>query len=159
MTITIIAAMADNRVIGKGNATPWHIPADLARFKELTLGHTIIMGHKTFASIGHPLPGRKIIILSRQRNLKIEGCLVVENMQAALDLSRETEELFICGGGEIYRLALNLADRIFLTVVHGNFSGDTYFPELPPEFKEVFREEVPDNHHPCTFIEYRKVAH
>ena len=156
MIITIIAAMAENRTIGQNNAIPWQLPADLTRFKALTMGHPVIMGRKTYESIGRPLPGRKTIIVTRQPDYRAKGCLVTLDLQSALDLAEGTDEVFICGGGELYRQALPLANRVYLTVVHKEFDGDTFFPELSPEFDEVARETLSVSPLPCTFIEYRK---
>lgn len=155
MFITIIAAMADNRVIGKDGAIPWHVPADLARFKSLTTGHPVIMGRKTFASIGRPLPGRLNIILSLQEKYQPEGCLVARSPEEALALAGAADEVFICGGGEVYRKMLPLANRIDLTVVHLEAEGDTFFPALPDDFVEMAREECASDP-PCTFIRYER---
>ena len=137
MIISIIAAMAENRVIGINGRLPWHLPTDLARFRELTMGHPVIMGRKTFETIGKPLPGRTNVVVSRQQDYHCENCIVASNLNEALASVRDAPEIFICGGGEIYRLALPMADRIYLTTVHENSIGDTTFPEIPPTFKEV----------------------
>lgn len=141
MTVTLIAAMAENRVIGKEGAIPWHLPDDLARFKSITLGHPVVMGRKTFESIGRPLPGRLNIVLSRQQEYAPAGCLVARSLADALTLAGDAAELFVCGGGELYRQALPLADRVLLTIVEGEFAGDTTFPELSADFAETAREE------------------
>lgn len=142
MTVTIIAAMAENRVIGKNGAMPWHLPDDLARFRAITMGHPVIMGRRTFASIGRPLPGRLNIVLTRQEGFSPDGVAVARTFAEALELAGPAEEVFICGGGEVYREALPLADRILLTVVHRPFEGDTTFPEIPADFVETAREEA-----------------
>jgi dihydrofolate reductase len=155
--ISLIAAMADNRVIGRGNAIPWHIPADLKRFKAVTLGHPVIMGRKTFESIGGPLPGRKTLILTKSRSYRAEGSEIFHSLRDALDACAGAGEVFICGGGEVYREALPLASRIYLTVVHMDVDGDTMFPEIPYDFKEVEREEMTgDGAIPCSFILYER---
>jgi len=141
MTITIVAAMAENRVIGKEGAMPWHLPDDLARFKSITMGHPVIMGRRTFEAIGRPLPGRLNIVLTRREGYAPEGVAVARSLHEALDLAGSAGEVFICGGGEVYREALPLADRVHLTVVRGPFGGDTTFPELPADFVEMAREE------------------
>lgn len=141
MTVTIIAAMAENRVIGKEGAMPWHLPDDLARFRAITLGHPVIMGRKTFDSIGRPLPGRLNIVLTRQEGYAPAGVAVARTLAEALALAGSAGEVFICGGGEVYREALPLADRIHLTVIHRPYGGDTTFPELPAAFVETGREE------------------
>ncbi|GLI37443.1 dihydrofolate reductase [Geobacter hydrogenophilus] len=141
MTVTVIAAMAENRVIGKEGAMPWHLPDDLARFKAITMGHPVIMGRKTFEAIGRPLPGRLNIVLTRQEGYAPAGAAVARTLAEALALAGPVGEVFICGGGQVYREALPLADRIHLTVIHHAFGGDTTFPELPADFEETSREE------------------
>jgi dihydrofolate reductase len=130
MTISIIVAVAENQVIGFDNHLLWHISEDLKRFKCLTLGHHVIMGRKTYESVGKPLPGRINIVISRQENLAIEGCLVAKSLEEALELAKQDSELFIIGGGDIYKQALPIADKIYFTRVHAGFPGDTFFPEL-----------------------------
>ncbi len=142
MIISLIAAMAENRIIGKDGAIPWHIPEDLKRFRELTWGHKIIVGRKTFESIGRPLPGRTTIILTRQLEYRAEGCMVVHDLAAALAACGSADEVFVCGGAEVYREAMPVADRIYLTVVHGSFPGDTLFPEVPDYFVEESRRQL-----------------
>lgn len=142
MIISLIAAMAENRVIGSHGAIPWKLPEDLRRFRSITMGHPVIMGRKTFESIGRPLPDRRNIILTRNPGFTAEGCLVVNSLQAALAVCGEADEVFICGGGEVFRESLPLASRIFLTVVHINVEGDTFFPPIPEDFLEVQREKV-----------------
>jgi dihydrofolate reductase len=142
MIISLIAAMSENRVIGRRNAIPWSIPSDLKRFSEITMGHPVIFGRKTFESIGRPLEGRKNIILTGQRNYRIEGVSVVHRLADAFSLCSNEDEVFICGGGSLYQEAISRADRIYLTVVHGVYAGDTFFPEIPAEFTEISREEV-----------------
>lgn len=127
--ITLIAACSENRVIGADGSLIWHIPEDLKRFKKLTLGNPIIMGRKTFESIGKALPGRTNIILTRDKNFKADGCLVYNKMSDVLEIF-EKNNIFVIGGGEIYKQFLDKADRIELTLIHRNFEGDTYFPEI-----------------------------
>ena len=155
MIISIIAAMAENRVIGRGGAIPWDIPADRRRFRELTMGHPIIMGRKTFESIGRPLSGRRNIVLSRRPEYRREGCCVVHSLADALAASAGADEVFICGGEELYQLALPLADRIYLTVVHKLCAGDAYFPPIPAEFIETERLDA-SFEALCTFILYQR---
>lgn len=128
MRISIVAAMGANRAIGLGNGLPWRMPADLKYFKSLTMGHHLIMGRKTFDTVGKPLPGRPTIVVSRQRSLGIDGVTVANSLDQALNLVKEVEEVFIAGGAEIYRLALDVADRIYLTLIHHSFDADTFFP-------------------------------
>jgi dihydrofolate reductase len=153
--ISIIAAMTDNRVIGRDNAIPWHIPADMQRFRAITMGHPLIMGRKTFESIGRPLPGRKTVILTRSPDYRAEGCAVVHGLGEALDECRGADEVFICGGGEVFREAMPLASRIYLTVVHIDVEGDTYFPDIPGEFAEAVRENI-EGTIPFSFILYER---
>ena len=132
--------MTENRVIGRNGTIPWDLPEDRRHFRELTMGHPVIMGRKTFESIGRPLPGRTTIILSRQRSFPAEGCLVVHDLDAALMAASGNSEIFICGGGELYREALPRAARLYLTIVHMSVDGDTFFPEIPAgEFMEAVR--------------------
>ena len=127
--ISLIAAMANNRVIGKDNQMPWHLPADLAHFKAVTLGKPIIMGRKTYASIGRPLPGRTNIILSRDTNYKVEGCECVSSLDEAIKLVNDVEEIMIIGGGHLYSQTLPLANKLYLTFIDLDVDGDTQFPE------------------------------
>ena len=144
MILSIIAAMAENRVIGRDGVIPWDLPEDRRRFRELTMGHPVIMGRATFESIGHPLPGRKNIVLTNQPGFPAEGCVVVNDLPSAFAACDGSSEVFICGGGEIYRQTLPLADRLFLTILHMKAAGDVFFPELPAgEFEETERRTVP----------------
>lgn len=124
--------MAENGVIGRGGQLPWRLAADLKRFKQLTMGHTLIMGRKTWESIGRPLPGRGMVVISRQAGYAAEGADVVANLDRALKIAAEAgdEEAFVIGGAEIYRLAIPHADRIYLTLVLAEVEGDTRFPEV-----------------------------
>ena len=144
MIISIIAAMAENRVIGRGNEMPWDIPSELHQFKERTMGHPVIMGRKTFESIGHPLPGRTNIIISGQQEFAPEGCIVVRDLQAAITAGEGASEVFICGGESVFREAITLADRIYLTIIDEEFEGDTVGPEIPDDFVEVQRQLFED---------------
>lgn len=156
--IASIFAMSRNRVIGKDNQLPWHLPADLKYFKSLTVGHPIIMGRKTFESIGRPLPQRTSIVITRQLDYAPAGCLVVHTLADALAAGRKIhEDVFIIGGAEILRLALPYLDAMHLTLIHQTFEGDTFYPELDPaEWHEVARQDFePDekNHYAYSFIE------
>jgi dihydrofolate reductase len=128
--ISIIAAVADNGVIGAGNALPWRLPEDLKRFKALTMGHTLVMGRKTFDSIGRALPGRTTIVVTRDRAWHREGVIVAHDLEEAL--SRASGEIFIAGGGEIYAQTLARAERLYITHVHRAVEGDTHFPAIDP---------------------------
>jgi dihydrofolate reductase len=158
MIISIIAAMAENRVIGRGNDMPWEIPSELRRFKEITMGHPVIMGRKTFESIGHPLPGRRNIIISRQQDYSPGEAIIVPDLQAALAASAGADEVFICGGDTVYREAMLLADRIYLTVIDEEFDGDSFFPEIPDDFVEVRRTRVEDDVLPYDTILYERTG-
>ncbi|MCP2044602.1 dihydrofolate reductase [Pontibacter sp. HSC-36F09] len=133
--IAIVVAIAQNNVIGKDNQLIWHLPADLRHFKQKTMGHPMIMGRKTFESIGKPLPGRTTIIVTRQEDYKAEGCIVVNSVEEAIAKGKEldSEQVSIVGGAEIYKQALSFVDTIYLTKVHHDFDGDTFFPELKEE--------------------------
>ena len=135
MLISIVVAVSENGVIGKDNQLLWRLPDDLKRFKKLTLGHPIIMGRKTFDSIGKPLPGRTSIVITRNRNFSMEDVIVVHNIEEAIEEAAklETEETFIIGGGELYSSTLAIADRLYVTEVNTIISGDTYFNITDPE--------------------------
>jgi dihydrofolate reductase len=156
MIISIIAAMSDDRVIGRAGKLPWSIPADLAHFRSITTGHTVVMGRRTYEAIGHPLAGRKNIVLSRGGGT-IEGCQVVRSLREAIEAVAGDEELFICGGAELYREAFPLSQRIYLTLVHGSYQGDVYFPEIPDSFLELQRVERKDLTPPLSFLVFEKV--
>ncbi len=156
MIISLIAAMAENRVIGRGNTIPWDLPEDRKRFREITMGHPVIMGRKTFESIGRPLPGRKTVVLTRSRDYRTEGCAVAHSLQQALAECAGADEVFVCGGGEVYREAMPLASRIYLTIVHRVVEGDAHFPYIPGDFIETAREEMAETTIPCTFALYER---
>lgn len=132
MNISIIVAFADQRVIGAGNNLLWHLPDDLKNFRRITLGHFIIMGRKTWDSIGKPLSGRTNLVITRNSELVIDQVLVFYSLDKAIEYGRkeEQEEVFIIGGEQIYRQAFPLADKLYVTRVHGSFKGDAYFPEI-----------------------------
>ncbi len=139
---TIVVAISENNAIGKDNQLLWHLPADLKHFKTITSGHTIIMGRKTYDSIGKPLPNRRNIVVTRQTDLKLEGIEVVNSLDEALALCKDENEVFVIGGAEIYRQALPLVHKIELTRVHQEFEADVFFPELDNEiWKEVWKED------------------
>lgn len=161
-TLTLIAAAAENNAIGKNNTLIWHLRDDLHRFKSLTSGHCIIMGRKTFESFSKPLPNRTHIVITNQKNYKVpHGVIVVHNMDDALDAALEDKQPYVIGGGEIYKQALPLADKIELTRVHDTFEADTFFPEINLlEWKETFSKFHPkdeQNDHEYTFITYERI--
>ena len=139
---SMIAAVSENNVIGKDGQLPWHIPEDLQRFKKLTTGHTLVMGRKTYDAIGRPLPDRRTIVLSKDKDLKIEGSTVAHSVEEVLELTKEEKEVFIAGGAEIYEQFMPYVSKIYLTIVHSDFEGDTYFPMIPVDFIETESEEV-----------------
>lgn len=154
--ISIIAAVARNRVIGQDGTVPWHIPADLRRFRELTMGHTILMGRKTFESIGKPLPGRRCVVLTRHSGYTAAGCMVAGSIAEALTLCGEAAELFVAGGADLYAQTLPIAGRLYISHVDIDAEGDTRFPEIPMhEFSEV-RRELLSMDPPCTLIVYER---
>lgn len=129
MIISAVVAIAENHAIGKNNQLLWYLPNDLKHFKQITSGHTVIMGRKTYESVGKPLPNRRNIIITRQK-IEIAGCEVVNSVEAALALCTGENEAFIIGGAEIYKLALPLTNRIYLTIVHHSFEADAFFPPI-----------------------------
>ncbi|MCC8035206.1 MAG: dihydrofolate reductase, partial [Rikenellaceae bacterium] len=134
--ISIIVAVARNGVIGGKNKLLWHISEDLRRFKAITYGHPVVMGRKTFESLGGPLPGRTNVVITRNPSYAVEGCTVVSSLEEAAGLFPSAEEVFIVGGGEIYRQAMASADRLYITKVHRDYQGDTTFPEIDPKIWE-----------------------
>ena len=155
--INIIVATSKNRVIGNNNSLIWKLPADLKRFKQITTGNTIVMGRKTYESIGKPLPNRRNIIITRDTNYLVDNCEIVNSLEEALMLCNN--DCFIIGGGEIYKQSIDIADKIYLTLVQEDFEGDTYFPEIGKEWTKVIREDFePDekNAHKYSFINYEK---
>ena len=133
--------MASNRAIGINNTLPWRIPEDLKHFKKLTMGHHLIMGRKTFDSIGRPLPGRTTVVVSRDRNLKIDGCIVAHSLQDAIASCASDPQIFVVGGADVYAQALGLADTLLITEIQQEIAGDAWFPEFDrSEWLEVSRE-------------------
>ncbi len=132
MIISFIAAVSENNVIGKDNKLPWHLPTDMKYFKNITWAMPVIMGRKSFEALGKPLKGRRNIVITRNKNWKAEGVEIVPSIDQAITLAAQTDakEIFITGGAEIFQAALPSADRIYLTLVHGNFDGDAFFPEM-----------------------------
>lgn len=154
--ISLIAAVADNGVIGVDNTLPWHLPDDLRYFKELTTGHAIIMGRRNYESIGRPLPKRHNIVVTRNADYQAPGCTVVRSIDEAFAAAADDPEIFVIGGGEIYQQSLSRADRLYLTLVHTKPAGDAHFPDFARDaWREISRREHPadDRHaHPFTFV-------
>lgn len=159
MKISFIAAISINRVIGRDNKIPWHLSEDLKRFKNLTLGHPVIMGRKTFESIGRPLPKRINIVITRDESYSPEGVEVTHSIEEAIELAKQkegSEEIFIIGGGQIYSQSMHLADKLYLTIVDQEVEGDVFFPDYS-EFKKVtFEQEGEENNLRYKFIDLEK---
>jgi dihydrofolate reductase len=151
--MSIIAAVGRNNVIGKGNKLPWNLPADLKHFKELTLGKPIIMGQRTFESIGKPLPGRTNIVLSLDENFKPPGCVIAHSIDEALRITEGAKEVMIAGGASVYKQFLPLANKMYLTLIDADFEGDAYFPEFNWEDWEVVEKigNQPDEKNPYKY--------
>ena len=158
--ITIIAAIANNNALGKDNDLIWHLPADLKRFKKVTSGHHILMGRNTFESIGKPLPNRTSVIITRKNDYFKDGCMVANSIEEAIELSKEDSEIFIIGGAQIYKQAIesNLVDKLDITLVHHEFEADVFFPEIDMNiWKEGLREDfIADekNKYDYSFVSY-----
>jgi dihydrofolate reductase len=141
MRVALVAAMAENRVIGRANRLPWRLSGDLKHFKSLTMGKPVIMGRSTWQSIGKPLPGRTNIVVTHDRSYRAPGCRVVHSIDEALTAGTGCEEVMVIGGAELYRQTLQRADRIYLTLVRAEVQGDTWFPEIDPrQWRELERE-------------------
>ncbi|HEY9559320.1 MAG TPA: dihydrofolate reductase [Anseongella sp.] len=160
MNLSILAAKAANNVIGKSNQLIWHMPADLKHFRELTTGSTVIMGRKTFESIGKPLPNRHNIVVTRQKDYPAPGCEVVGSLDEAVQISHQEENVFILGGGEIYRQSMEIAGTLYITEIHATFEGDTFFPPIDTAvWVETFREDHEANEkypYDFSFVTYQR---
>jgi len=146
LIISLIVAMDEQGGIGHHGGLPWRLSTDMKRFKAITMGHHLIMGRKTYETIRRPLPGRTMIIITRNKAYHADGCIIAESLDEALRLAEESGEgeVLVIGGGEIYRQALPFVNRIYLTTVHAHVPADVFFPELNlEEWKEIWREEVP----------------
>ncbi len=158
MILSLIAAMASNRVIGNKGDIPWKIPGEQKMFKEITLGHTVIMGRKTYETLGKPLPGRTNIVVTRQTAYQAPDCLIAHDLAVAIQVCTQDEnEAFICGGGQLYHAALPMADRIYLTVIPKEIPGDTYFPEISEAEFEMIKSELIDGVEPYSFYIYERI--
>ncbi len=153
MRLSIIVAMDDNQLIGKDNALPWHLPADLGYFKKTTTGKTVLMGRKTYESIGRPLPNRRNVIVSRNVDFQAKGCEVVGSINAALELAKNDDEVMIMGGASFYEQMLPDVDRLYITQIEGKYEGDAHFPIFDrSEFAESFKEShQPDEKNKHTY--------
>lgn len=158
--LSVIAAVADNQAIGLDNGLPWHLPEDLKHFRSLTMGHHIIMGRKTYESLGRLLPGRTTVIVTRQKDYCVEGAIMAGSLEEAVSHCGNDEEVFVIGGAEIYKVALPAADRLYLTEVHGEFPADAFFPQYDKAaWRETARERlVSDNGQAFSFVVYERQA-
>lgn len=160
--LTLIAAVARNGVIGRDGGIPWRIPGDLPRFKRITMGHPVIMGRRTWESLGRPLPGRRNLVISRAPDLALPGAEVYPSLRAALDACAGSAEVFVIGGTDAYREALPLAQRLLLTEIDADIEGDAYFPPFDrSHWREVAREEHParaDNPLAFAYVDYERVG-
>ncbi len=159
--VALVAAMDQGRLIGRGGRLPWHLPADLRHFKRLTLGKPIVMGRRTWESLGRPLPGRENIVVSTTLGADEPGCVVVRSLDQALAAGSRHPEVMVIGGAALYAQSLPLAARMYLTLVDGRFEGDTFFPRYDPEaWRETAAEARPadgENPHPCRFVTLERV--
>jgi dihydrofolate reductase len=167
MKISLIAAISENRVIGRDNALPWHIPEDLKRFKEITKGHPVIMGRKTYESIGRLLPNRINIIITRDSEYTVDGAVIVHSLEDAMneaskprtmnqELRTDKDEAFVIGGGQIFEQAITIAEKLYLTVVHTEIEGDAFFPDYS-EFSTVVEKRDSHNEmYSYTFLDLEK---
>lgn len=162
MKITIIAAVANNHVIGAENRLLWHLPADLQHFKKLTLGHTMVMGRKTFESIGKPLPGRRTIVVTRKKDFDALGGEVAHSLKEAFNLAGKREEIFVVGGADIYQQTIDLPQThtLFITRVFASFEGDAFFPDVDPQkwqlVERTDRKADEKNIFNMTFLTYKR---
>ncbi len=159
--ISFIVAMDRNRVIGNDNGLPWKLPADLAHFKKITTGHTVIMGRKTFESIGRPLPNRTNVVLTRNKHFAAEQCIVIHSVAEAFALMEKKEdEYFVIGGSHLYQLFLPYVQRMYITLIHEEFEGDTFFPDVDMSNWQLISKEKgkkdAQNRHDYEFLVYEK---
>lgn len=162
MRVSLIAAVAENGVIGRNNALPWRLPADLRRFRRITMGHPIVMGRRSYEAIGRPLPGRTNIVVTRRSDYTAPGCTVVHSLDEALARAAGAPETFVIGGAQLYAEALPRAHRLYLTRVHAEIPGDTLFPPVDwSPWREIEREHHeadPEHAHAYTFITFERIA-
>ena len=164
MLISLLVSISENNVIGKDNKIPWHISSDLKRFKRLTMGHHIIMGRKTYESIGKPLPGRTMIVLSKEQHSNQSSIIWAHSLQNALEIAKKAgdDEAFIIGGAAIFKLAMPMAHKLYLTRVHAIVAGDTFFPQFDSsKWLLVNKATYPSSEqdeYPFTYLDYRKIS-
>ena len=159
-SLSIISAMDENRLIGRDNALPWHLPADLAFFKKTTLNKPILMGRKTYESIGRPLPGRRNIIISRDEHYQVDGCDSANSIAQALEMVKNQPEAMLIGGASLYQQTLEIAEKLYITFIHDAFDGDAWFPEID---QNIWVESSRENHnadeknpHNYSFVTYSR---
>ena len=161
MLLSIIVAFDKNQLIGSNNNLPWHLPADLKHFKSITMGHHMIMGRKTFESIGKPLPGRVSVVVTRNKDYVMEGCHVVYSIEDAIKFCENEEEVFIIGGAEIFEYTMPLAAKLYVTQIHHEFEGDTWFPEIWGNEWELISKQLhpadDKNEYAYSFLSYRRI--
>jgi len=157
--ISIIVAMSENSVIGLNNQLPWHISEDLKNFKKTTLNHCVIMGRKTYESIGKPLKDRRNIVISRSKSLLIDGVEVVNSLDKAISIVDDSSEIFIIGGEQIYTISLPIATHLYVTKVNGDYNGDAFFPDyIQDEWNEISREDlISESNLKFSFLKYEKI--
>ena len=157
--ISIIVAMSENSVIGLNNQLPWHISEDLKNFKKTTLNHCVIMGRKTYESIGKPLKDRRNIVISRSKSLLIDGVEVVNSLDRAISIVDDSSEIFIIGGEQIYTISLPIATHLYVTKVNGDYNGDAFFPDyIQDEWNEISREDlISESNLKFSFLKYEKI--
>jgi dihydrofolate reductase len=153
----IIVAIARNGVIGRNGQLPWHLPSDLKHFKKTTMNYPIVMGRKTFESIGRPLPGRDNIVLTRDTSLSLSGCIVVHSIQDALDTCKDEEKVFIIGGADIFNISLPFTDTIIVTALEREVDGDIYFHEIDPAIFKQTESARYDIEEPYSIIRYERI--
>lgn len=154
--ISLIVAVAKNNVIGNNGIIPWKIKGEQKRFKELTVGKTIIMGRKSFEEIGKPLPNRKTILISNTKHIELENCTTVSSFMEALDVAKDEDEIFIAGGGQVYKESFPYADRIYITVIDKTINGNIYFPEISDkDFVKIYEEWI-EGEIPYTYYTYER---
>jgi dihydrofolate reductase len=163
MIVSIVAALSTNNVIGRNNRLPWHVSADLKRFKSLTVGHHLLIGRKTFESLDRPLPGRTIVVITRDRNFAADGVLTAPSVERAIELARLDPEVFIGGGAQIFEQTIHRADRMYLTRIHTELEGDAFFPEFDDVTEWILvdvehHEADEKNDYPYSFLTYERGA-
>ncbi|MDH3859059.1 MAG: type 3 dihydrofolate reductase [Gammaproteobacteria bacterium] len=156
--LSLIVAMDENHLIGRNNSLPWHLPADLAYFKRTTMGKPVVMGRKTFESIGKPLPGRRNIVITRNADFNAPGCEIADSIEAAMSLAHDDDEVMLIGGASLYQQTIERATKLYITRIHQSFNGDTWFPEFDlSDWKEEHREDFEADHsnrYAYSFIKY-----